>query len=120
MAKKNNSDKQYYGLNGSLLSNVFHGRVVSSDFFARNWLIIAVLVIFLMAYISSNYINKIKREQVAYYTAQAEMMKTERNRARSKYMGQVRESAMQAMVDSLHLGLMVQDDPAYEPFKNKR
>ncbi|MDE7025789.1 MAG: hypothetical protein K2O88_07910 [Paramuribaculum sp.] len=98
----------------SFWSKLFHGRLVSSDFFARNWLVIALLVIFLMAYISSNYTNKIKREQVARYKAQSEVMKTERNRARSKYMGKVRESAMQQLVDSLNLGLQVQDDPAFE------
>lgn len=110
----NNQNKRQTKHKASLWSKLFHGRVVSSDFFARNWLVIALVVIFVMAYISSNYTNKIKREQVASYKAQSEVMKTERNRARSKYMGKVRESAMQHLVDSLHLGLQVQDDPAFE------
>lgn len=113
MAKKTQNKKQAKR-KASFWSSLFHGRLVSSDFFARNWLVIAVVVIFVMAYISSNYTNKIKREQVASYKAQTEVMKTERNRARSKYMGKVRESAMQHLVDSLHLGLQVQDDPAFE------
>ena len=84
---KNNQNKRQTKHKASLWSKLFHGRVVSSDFFARNWLVIALVVIFVMAYISSNYTNKIKREQVASYKAQSEVMKTERNRARSKYMG---------------------------------
>lgn len=113
MAKKSSNSRQTKR-KSSFLSKLFHGRLVSSDFFARNWLVIALLVVFLMAYISSNYTNKIKREQVKSYKAQVEVMKTERNRARSKYMGKVRESAMQQLVDSMHLGLQVQDDPAFE------
>jgi len=110
MAQKSDKKKK----NRSIVSRVFHGQVISSDFFTRNWLVIAFAVTFLLAYITSNYTCKTKMEEVRRLKQELEVTKTERERARSIYMGRVRESSMQKMVDSLHLGLHVQDQPAYD------
>lgn len=41
------------------------------------------------------------------------MAKTERVRAKSAYMSKIRESSIQEMVDSLGLGITVQEQPPY-------
>ena len=102
--------------NGNIIGRVFRGQIISSDFFTRNWLVVAFAVAFLLAYITSNYTCKTKMEEVRRLERELEIVKTERVRARSEYMGKVKESSMQALVDSLHLGLQVQEQP---PFRLK-
>ncbi len=70
-------------------------------------------VFMILAYISSKYSCQTKMEEVNRLTKQYEIVSAELVRYRSRYMGQIRESSMQAMVDSLKLNLKVQENPPY-------
>jgi hypothetical protein len=43
-----------------------------------------------------------------------EVVKTERIRERSTYMSNIRETAMRERIDSLHLGLSIQERPPFQ------
>lgn len=99
--------------NGSLLRQLMYGHVVSSDFFARNWMALMLLVVFIVVYIAGKYTCQTKMGEVRKLNVDLETVRAERIRVRSQYMGRVRESAMQEMVDTLHLGLKVHENPPY-------
>lgn len=94
-----------------------HGRVISTDFFRRNWLIVLAAVVMLMVYITNRYTCQTQMEQIRSLERELEVSKTERIRAKSVYMSCIRESSMQRTIDSLGLGLTVQEKP---PFKVSR
>lgn len=101
---------------GSIMRRLLYGQVVSSDFFARNWLALILGVFMILAYISGKYSCQTKIEKVDRLTNEYRIINAELVRCRSRYMGRIRESAMQEMVDSLNLGLRVQENP---PFRIK-
>ncbi len=98
---------------GSMLRQLMYGQIVSSDFFARNWMALLLVVVMVLVYIAGKYTCQTKMEQVRTLQRELETVKTERIRVRSDYMGKIRESAMQQMVDTLHLGLSVREYPPY-------
>lgn len=91
-----------------------HGRVLSIDFFRRNWMVVVGVVAMLMIYITNRYQCQTQMEKIRKLETQLEVAKTERVRAKSTYMSRIRESSMQEMADSLKLRLTVQDQPPYE------
>lgn len=101
----------------SFFGQLMYGRVVSSDFFAHNWLAVFTVIVMILIYITNKYHNQTKMEEIRALNRELEIVRTERVRERSLYMSRTRESSMQQLVDSLHLGLCVQDAP---PFKLKR
>lgn len=91
-----------------------HGRLLSVDFFRRNWLVVLAVVVMLMVYMTNRYTCQTQMERIQKLERELEVAKTERIRAKSAYMSRIRESSMQHLVDSLHLGITVQEQP---PFK---
>lgn len=111
--KRQNSATDKKETSGSMLRQLMYGQVVSSDFFARNWIAMLLVVIMILVYIAGKYTCQTKMEQVRKLTSKLETVRAERIRAKSEYMGKIRESAMQEMVDTLHLGLRVQENPPF-------
>lgn len=98
----------------SILRRAIHGRMLSLDFFSRHWLWVLTVVVMLMIYITSRYTCQTQMEDIQRLTRELEVAKTERVREKSAYMSRIRESQMQLMVDSLRLGLTVQEQPPYK------
>lgn len=67
----------------------------------------------LMLYMSNRYTCQTQMEKIQQLEKDLEVAKTERIRAKSAYMSRIRESQMQHMVDSLGLGITVQDQPPF-------
>lgn len=103
----------------SVMRRLLFGQVISSDFFARNWLGIVLGIFIVLAYISGKYSCQRKMEEVRRLTREYEIVSAEMVRMRSSYMSEIRESSMQAMVDSFHLGLSVQENPPYRLHSDK-
>lgn len=95
------------------ISDVIHGRILSIDFFRRHWLAILGIVAMLMIYITNRYTCQTQMETIQRLQHDLEVVKTERVREKSAYMSRIRESKMQAEVDSLRLGLTVQEQPPF-------
>ncbi len=110
MAARNNKKDQ----KPSIIKRIRQGEVLSSDFFARNWLTVFAGVVVVMLYITNKYTCQTKMEEIRRLETELEIVKTERLRVRSAYMSNTRESSMQHLIDSLGLNLRVQDRP---PFK---
>lgn len=66
-----------------------------------------------MAYISVRFDCVTAMETVAHLRQRLEVTRTETQRERSAYMSATCERAMQARVDSLAIGLHIQEKPAY-------
>ena len=96
MAKKKVAAKK----RDNVFSKVVQGRWISTNFFARNAITLIAALFFMMVYISNKYECQTK-------------METESERERSRYMSRTRESAMNAMIDTLRLGLEVQERPPF-------
>lgn len=111
--RKNNSETSKTETSSSMLRQVMFGQVVSSDFFARNWVAMMLIVAMILVYIAGKYTCQTKMEQVRRLNRELETVRAERIRAKSEYMGKIRESAMQGMVDTLHLGLRIQEYPPF-------
>lgn len=97
----------------SFLSRLFRGQLISSDFFAKHWLPVVIIVLVIMVYITTKYTCQTNMEKIAALEKRLEIVTNEKARERSKFMGRIRETAMQEMVDSLHLNLKVQTQPPY-------
>lgn len=96
---------------------VTHGQVISAEFFRRHWGITALVVLFLLLYITNKYYCQTSMEEIRALNKELELVKTERIRAKSIYMSRTRESAMQVLIDSLDLGLGVQTRPRLKSSK---
>lgn len=86
---------------------------VSSRFFLRHLPLVILVVFFAMGYISVRFDCVTAMETVAALNRKIEITRTETQRERSQYMSATCESSMQSMVDTLHLGLSIQERPPY-------
>lgn len=86
---------------------------VSSKFFLNHFPIVILVVFFAMGYISVRFDCVTAMETVSSLTRRLEMARTETQRERSAYMSATCERSMQQMVDTLHLGLSIQERPPY-------
>ena len=95
-------------------SSAAHGRVVSSRFFKKYFFQTTFIVCLIMVYISNRYDCVTGMETITALQSELAIVKTELQSERSAYMSSTRESAMQALVDTLHLGLGIQECPPYQ------
>ena len=98
----------------SFISRLFRGQLLSSDFFARNWLPALITILVIMVYITNKYVCQTNMEKIAALTRELEVVDNEKARERSEFMGRTRETSMQHLVDSMHLNLKVQSHPPYK------
>lgn len=96
-----------------LLQRVLYGNMVSTDFFARHWIKVFLLVVVAMIFISTKYQCITAMEQIKILKDSLNIARTESVRERSSYMSRTRESAMKALVDSVFPGLAVPEHPAF-------
>ena len=95
-------------------SRAAHGRVVSSRFFKKYFFQTTFIVCLIMVYISNRYDCVTGMETITALQSELAIVKTELQSERSAYMSSTRESAMQALVDTLHLGHGIQECPPYQ------
>ena len=98
----------------NVVKRALHGRLLSTEFFARNWVSITLLMFMIIGYITNKYQCQTSMETIQRLERELEVVKTERVRERSIYMSRIRESSMQQLVERMHLNLEVQERP---PFK---
>ena len=98
----------------SILKSIFMGQVISSDFFARHWLPVVICTMVVLIYITTKYTCQTNMEKIAALEKRLEVVTNEKDRERSRFMGRIRETSMQHLVDSLGLNLHVQPQPPYQ------
>lgn len=86
---------------------------VSGKVFLRHLPVIVLIVFLALSYISVRFDCVTAMETVAHLKRRLEIVRTETQRQRSDYMSATCESSMKEMVDTLHLGLQIQEQPPY-------
>ncbi len=86
---------------------------LSAKLFLKHFPLIVLFVFLSMAYISVRYDCITAMETVAHLKNRLAVTRTEAQRERSEYMSATCESAMQQRVDTLRLGLRIQERPPY-------
>ena len=110
---KNDNGKPQRGVLANIFYSVMYGNVITTEFFARHWIKVFVLVVMVMIFISTKYQCMTAMETIRSLEHELGVVKTESIRQRSDYMSRIRESAMQELVDSLMPGLSVPGEPPY-------
>ena len=87
---------------------------IPGNWFLKHFVPVVVVVTLSMTYISVRFDCVTAMETVQKLNRRLEVTRTEVQRERSTYMSATCESSMQQMVDSLGLGLQIQEQP---PFK---
>lgn len=95
-------------------SRIAQGRVMSSRFFKKYFFQTTFFVCMVMVYISNRYDCVTGMETISALNTELAIAKTELQSERSAFMSSTRESAMQKLVDTLHLGLGIQERPPYQ------
>ncbi len=98
-------------LKGVKASDIVEG--VSAKVFLRNLPLIFIGVFFAMGYISVRFDCTTAMETISHLRTRLEVVRTETQRERSTYMSATCESSMKNTIDSLGLGLNIQDRPPY-------
>lgn len=111
---KNKQKKEKKNGFSRLLGNTMRGRLISTDFFSRHWITVALLVLMFVWYITNKYECQTSMETIQKLEKRLEIVKTERVREQSRYMSRIRESSMHDLVRRNNLDLEVQETP---PFK---
>lgn len=93
---------------------LFLGDLISSEFFSRHKFSIIGIVVLLILYISFQYECKTRMETIDNLNKELAIKRSESISQKSAYHSKIRESVMQQMADSMHLGLRVQDQPPYK------
>lgn len=110
MAKKTTpTDKR----SDNLMLRALHGRLLSTDFFTRNWISVAIVTVLLVSFITNKYECQTSMETIQSLEKELEIARTEKIRQHARYMSRIRESAMMQLVRQHGLDLRVQDDPPY-------
>ena len=97
----------------TLLLRTLHGKLFSTTFLSSHWKAILLVMGMILLFIYNKYSCKTKYETIIKLEKQQKVVRSEYVRERSTFMSRTRESGMQEMVDSLHLGLTVQLLPPY-------
>lgn len=100
------------------VETALHGGFLTSSFFKRNFFYVLMAVGLLLANISVRYDCTTAMENISSLRTQLEVVRTQLQSERSSYMSSTRESAMQTNVDSLRLGLSIQQRPPFHPEEN--
>lgn len=98
----------------NILGRALRGRFISTDFFSRHWITVALLVLMFVWYITNKYECQTSMETIQKLEKELEIVRTERIREQSSYMSRIRESSMLQLVRRHRLDLQVQDTPPYK------
>ncbi|MCM1067712.1 MAG: FtsL-like putative cell division protein [Muribaculaceae bacterium] len=94
---------------GGGVRSVIQGDVVSSRFFMKHFFSTCMIVLAAIVMIALRFECATSQNTVDRLNRQINVMSTEKQKERSRYMTLTRESAMLHLVDSLRLGLTIPD-----------
>ncbi|MDE5635949.1 MAG: hypothetical protein K2I52_06565 [Muribaculaceae bacterium] len=111
---KSQGGKTGKSLTSNILGRALRGRLISTDFFSRHWITVALLVLMFVWYITNKYECQTSMETIQKLEKELEIVRTERVREQSSYMSRIRESSMLQLVRRNRLDLQIQDTPPYK------
>ncbi len=94
-------------------SGLIKGTLVTGHFFARHWLSLTMVMIFMLFYITNRYSCQDSMGQIRKLNERLQVVESASMRERGIYMSRIRESAMSRRLDSLGIPLAVQPTPPY-------
>lgn len=91
----------------------FQGRVLSLEFFKRNWVYAVFVVIMALAYIGNKFSCQSSIQELLSLKTDLANAQTDLVNASAQYNSMIRESEMVSLMRSRHLGLTAPEDPPY-------
>lgn len=117
-APKGEKDKKVAkrkGLGGSSwVQDIRYGQSLSVDFFRKNAWLLVILLVVILSLIGLRYKTKTKMQEIKLLTDKLELAESEKLQEKAAYMSLIRETEMKRMVAEKKLGLIFQEQPAYE------
>jgi hypothetical protein len=95
------------------VNNAAKGQYLTSKFFRKHLFTTVMFIWLSISLISVRFDCVTCMETISALKTKLEVVRTETQSERAKYMTSTRESSMQHLVDSLRLGLAVQEQPPY-------
>ena len=98
----------------NIFKRIFQGRIISSDFFLKHWVTIALVLVISFIYISTKYTCQLRKESIIMLKKDLNNAKTDCVKYSADFKSQIREARMKSLVDSMRLNLVQAEQP---PFK---
>jgi hypothetical protein len=95
------------------INSAMTGMYLTSTFFKKHLFATVLFVWLCLSLIAVRFDCVTCMETISSLKTKLEITRTETQSERAKYMTATRESAMQHLVDSLNLGLSIQEQPPY-------
>lgn len=108
MAKSTKENKD------NIFKKVFQGRIISSDFFLKHWVTIALVLVISFIYISTKYTCQLRKEKIIILRKDLNNAKTDCVKYSADFKSQIREARMKSLVDSMRLNLVQAEQPPYK------
>ena len=108
MAKSTKENKD------NIFKKVFQGRIISSDFFLKHWVTIALVLVISFIYISTKYTCQLRKEKIITLRKDLNNAKTDCVKYSADFKSQIREARMKSLVDSMRLNLVQAEQPPYK------
>lgn len=102
------------GEKDNLYQQIKQGRIVSSEFFKKHWVTIALCFAISFIYISAKYSCQLNKAKIISLKKELNNTKTDCVKYSADFKSQVREARMKKLVDSMKLNLQQPEQP---PFK---
>ncbi len=97
----------------AMLSSLFVGKMLSVEFFKKNFIYIAFAVGMMLMYISTKYTCQKYQAEIIGLKHELDKANTDWVNSSAKYNSMIRESQMKAYVDTMRLDLEVPEQPPY-------
>ncbi|MCM1032733.1 MAG: FtsL-like putative cell division protein [Odoribacter sp.] len=104
--------RNIFKLNNIKKEQIIEG--IPGNWFLKHFAAVLIILLFSLCYISVRFDCVTAMETVQKLSRRLEVTRTDVQRERSMYMSATCESSMQQMVDSLGLGLQIQERPPYK------
>lgn len=98
----------------NIFKRIFQGRIVSSDFFLKHWVTIALILVIAFIYISTKYTCQLRKEKIIVLKKDLNNAKTDCVKYSADFKSQIREAKMKSLVDSMKLNLVQAEQPPYK------
>lgn len=99
--------------NDNIFKRIFQGRIISSNFFIKNWVSIVLVLVITFVYISTKYTCQLRKERILVLKKELNNAKTDCVKYSADFKSQIRETKMKALIDTMNIDLEPTEQPPF-------